>query len=352
MADVDGRDTFNGDLGDQDNICRDFLRNVCHRGMRCKYRHPDGNEAKGPSSQINFIFCHDYQNTECRRPNCKFIHCDRSDEDYYHATGELPTNVAGVMGLNNNDNGNSSQNVVMDKNVPVCMDYFNGVCRRGRRCKYRHISPADYDVEMGGSRGDSFPTYNPGFDSFEGYEPERKRRMFEDFGNGSMAPSRGILPHPQPPPPTDYYSLQEENGFLRRKLDELRKQVADLTATNGFLLEQNAQLRLGKPGSVPPVAQSMNPNPMAGPPTPHSMAQMSQQMPMSGDMAQELAAAPQSIAPIVPVSLSAPVMAPVSLAQAIPAVSLVQSLPQSPLVSYPIMTQSMRSAIPQSNLTR
>jgi len=39
--------------------------------------------------------------------------------------------------------------------------------------------------------------------------------------------------------------LDEENTMLRKKIEELKKQVSDLTATNEFLLDQNAQLRMG-----------------------------------------------------------------------------------------------------------
>ena len=43
---------------------------------------------------------------------------------------------------------------------------------------------------------------------------------------------------------------QEENGMLRQRVLELEKRVNDLTATNEFLLEQNAQLRLNRPGPM------------------------------------------------------------------------------------------------------
>jgi hypothetical protein len=33
--------------------------------------------------------------------------------------------------------------------------------------------------------------------------------------------------------------------MLRKRIEELKKQVSDLTATNEFLLDQNAQLRMG-----------------------------------------------------------------------------------------------------------
>ena len=39
--------------------------------------------------------------------------------------------------------------------------------------------------------------------------------------------------------------IQDENHQLRSKIAELEKRVSDLTATNEFLLDQNAHLRMG-----------------------------------------------------------------------------------------------------------
>jgi hypothetical protein len=39
--------------------------------------------------------------------------------------------------------------------------------------------------------------------------------------------------------------LDEENAILRKRIEELKKKVSDLTATNEFLLDQNAQLQMG-----------------------------------------------------------------------------------------------------------
>jgi regulator of replication initiation timing len=43
---------------------------------------------------------------------------------------------------------------------------------------------------------------------------------------------------------TKLFVIQEENNQLRQRVMELEKKVSDLTATNEFLLDQNAQLRL------------------------------------------------------------------------------------------------------------
>jgi len=53
------------------------------------------------------------------------------------------------------------------------------------------------------------------------------------------------------------FCLQEENCQLKGRICELEKKVSDLLATNEFLLDQNAQLRMGgggqPPGPRPPI---------------------------------------------------------------------------------------------------
>lgn len=31
---------------------------------------------------------------------------------------------------------------------PICKDYLKGECRRGRMCRFRHLTPRQYDIEM------------------------------------------------------------------------------------------------------------------------------------------------------------------------------------------------------------
>ena len=81
-----------------DGVCRDFLRNVCKRGKRCRFKHPDFNEVPDLGVQKNeFIFCHDHQNKECVRSNCRFVHGSKEDEDYYKKSGELPLRLRGKV---------------------------------------------------------------------------------------------------------------------------------------------------------------------------------------------------------------------------------------------------------------
>lgn len=65
-------DALSSSTNSDDDICRDFLRNVCNRGSRCKYKHPMADSKTRPmsvKSTTGLVFCHDYQNSVCSRYN-------------------------------------------------------------------------------------------------------------------------------------------------------------------------------------------------------------------------------------------------------------------------------------------
>lgn len=111
------------------------------------------------------------------------------------------------------------------------------------------------------------------------------------------------------PSSTAIQMLQEENLVLKQRIEALKKQVQDLSTTNEFLLDQNAQLRLGVKTSVQAAQAAPQP-----PPT---------------------ALTVQSIPPG-----QAAIVAPASIAQAV-----VSSMPQQTVVSLP---QAVASMPPQS----
>ncbi|KAL8615590.1 hypothetical protein ACOMHN_016167 [Nucella lapillus] len=289
---------------DQDDICRDYLRNVCRRGKRCKYRHATGEENDfdmGSSSKPEPTFCHDFQNMGCHRPSCKFLHCTREEEEHYHQTSQLPHRMQPHFGPGGNGNSNNSD-------VPLCRDYIKGDCKRGAKCKYRHINN-DYPNcdhaprnDMGGPgrldlarhdmrpdmrpphsadmrRNSCFNSFEENYDKYERYEyiqggpnhggpsegPSLKRRRLDMDGYGGNGYDRyGTGPTSSPRPVSyQYQVLEEENTALRRRVEELKKQVSDLTATNEVLLEQNARLRVSKSTTVStvqiPVTQTLAP---------------------------------------------------------------------------------------------
>ncbi|XP_013781032.1 zinc finger CCCH domain-containing protein 10-like [Limulus polyphemus] len=354
MSDDESRDSRgDGSIkngSDRDDVCRDFLRNVCRRGRRCKYRHPEtNNDSEDTGRKQEIEFCHDFQNKECNRANCKFLHCTRKEEEFYRATGKLPEHIQEALSM-----GRSMP--------PVCKDFLKGFCRRKRRCKFRHVSVDEYNMEMG-RRGELPDRREMGrFEDrfgFDAYEPEPKRRIYDGPFSPMERPLRGdvhhLLPNPMPVQ-HDFRLLEEENLILQRKVEELKKQVSELTATNEFLLDQNAQLRISKQTTMVPVSQIINPHtmtPSAGH-IPQTISQLNSDLAATlppQRIAPELTGhTPHSIASMAHVTLAQQGIAPVSMAGMSQNLcqTISMSAPSTPLVSYPIMTQSMRPVIPHS----
>ncbi|XP_046881109.1 zinc finger CCCH domain-containing protein 10 [Hypomesus transpacificus] len=466
-----------------DGVCRDFLRNVCKRGKRCRFKHPDFNEVPDLGVQKNeFIFCHDHQNKECVRSNCRFVHGSKEDEDYYKKSGELPLRlrgkVAAGLGLSPMDLPHSRGE------VPICRDFLKGECQRGNKCKFRHVKK-DFEFEpsmgvggvmgpgasgmvntgggVGGAGGgacggmsglvgsvgggnmigmgcpslggcrdpvisgvggvgavgmggclsmgpsgqrryDRGPcsVYDPLFESglFEtgplevpvdhtALQLKRRRleglRLSDVSGGGHY--ELGLQATLQPRH-MDYRFLEEENALLRRRVEELKKQVSNLIATNEVLLDQNAQFRsqtkvltlssasappdqslvssvcavssynhsiaqthttlssaglqprpvnqqdMGAPTGAPTASQANSVQPTA--PPPHLNPEIT---PLSAALVQTIA---QGMAPPVsmaPVTVS---VAPVAVSMAQPLAGITMSHATTPMVSYPIASQSMR----------
>ena len=149
---------------------------------------------------------------------------------------------------------------LMKGEVPVCRDFMKGECKRGARCKFRHVPTSpQYDLDLAQKEQiTSTPTQvtltnnntltnintMSKFDAFteelDRYEYEqltvkRRRTDYDSYLDTFTVKTT-----------TDYRLLEEENVLLRRKVDELKKQVHDLAATNEVLLEQNARYRVSK----------------------------------------------------------------------------------------------------------
>lgn len=243
-----------------DNVCRDFLRNVCQRGDRCKFTHPagEGGPPQGRDGtaklQDKMEFCHDFQNGRCHRTTCRFIHCNSEVEREFQSSGYLPPNVRDQIIRK----GVAVDFPAVNGGIPICKDYLKGRCTRDTRCRFRHVNAMEYDMEM-----DSYQTRRRAlpFSGYNHYDDEDM--MYERRGGGP--PKRRCLTDMEGPhelvqaPPNHAFQMvayaggsQDENHQLRAKILELEKRVSDLTATNEFLLDQNAQLRMGgKTGPVP-----------------------------------------------------------------------------------------------------
>lgn len=367
-------DNENDANGNANDICRDFLRNVCKRGKRCKYRHPNTDEAKDLRRTQDYTFCHDYQNNGCRRPNCKFLHCTREEEEFCRQTGQLPVRLqqAAALGVGA---GNSE---LLKGGIPICKDNLKGECHRGATCKFRHVSIAEFEYQLRKAEGRAGPpggnSFRDGFDRFDRFdfdhENPKRRRLDRDFpghGPDGFGSFDRFSPNSRP---LSYQLLEDENTMLRRKVEELKKQVADLTATNEVLLEQNARYRVSKSsilhtlnstGVQPVQAASLNPlNTSLAQQIALNSDLVSQQAlqqrivrEMTGPPAQCSIAAPPTLN-TASLSINPPTIVPVSHPQTDirlqPSVSMqTQSIPQNlaqaqntSLVSYPIVSQSMR----------
>ena len=124
-----------------------------------------------------------------------------------------------------------------------------------------------------------------------GYEPPPMKRRRDEYPR----PGPGLGYGGGEPPShsmADMDMLQQENMLLKSRVEELKKQVQELTTTNNFLLEQNAQLRLSVKGPQP------QPIPMAPQPAPQPAVSM--QPPISIEMPMattSISMAPQQMAP-------------------------------------------------------
>lgn len=197
------------------------------------------------------VFCHDFQNTICTRINCKFVHRSRQDEDYYKVTGELPKLIPEITPKGSH----AATDNFCEGDVPLCKDFLKRECQRGKRCKFLHLS----ESRVQQSRMEEYDI------------PDAKRRHHEDFDQieyglrfgerviASPSPvqcshcksmininpkSHSICVHMNGSNQLDLCVLREENLLLRKKVEDLKKQVGDLLATNDFLLEQNAHFRI------------------------------------------------------------------------------------------------------------
>lgn len=214
------------------------------------------------------VFCHDFQNTICSRINCKFVHGSRQDEDYYKLTGELPKNIPEFFTVK------VTPESVGEGEVPLCKDFLKRECQRGKKCKFLHIAETrvqqnrteDYDIPEAKRRhqenldAGTFQTITSRQVEY-GLRGERLSTSSSTTQcsyckqNSFNTKIHSYCTHTNGSNPLELGVLYEENLLLRKKVEELKKQVSDLMATNEFLLEQNAHFRIqGKFSTATSVA--------------------------------------------------------------------------------------------------
>jgi hypothetical protein len=197
------------------------------------------------------VFCHDFQNTICTRINCKFVHRSRQDEDYYKLTGELPKLISEIT----SKVSHTAMDNFCEGNVPLCKDFLKRECQRGKKCKFLHVSESrvqqsrteEYDIP------DAKRHHHEDFDQTE-YGLRVGERVVASPSSVQCSHCKSMINfHPKTHSMCVHMNgsnqlelcvLHEENLLLRKKVEDLKKQVSDLLATNDFLLEQNAHFRI------------------------------------------------------------------------------------------------------------
>ncbi|CAG9864371.1 unnamed protein product [Phyllotreta striolata] len=274
MSDTSEETLQSDRTGDKDeNLCRDYSRGLCDRKF-CKFKH------ESDAKPLNF--CHDFQNFVCPRPFCKFIHCSAEEVDEYKRTGQMSNQIIAEATRKNQLPGVP----------PICNQFKKGQCRR-TFCKYRHITKEQEEVEIAEFVQntaqkkpnnpivfnnnnnnnlaeaqlvtlESLGVFRRNGVSFDDYKedglPLIKRRFVTqqepeiicDLMDNSAASRPLFKGYFAGNPPSTMLTradarsllLDEENQLLRKEIARLKKQVSDLTATNEFLLDQNAALRV------------------------------------------------------------------------------------------------------------
>jgi hypothetical protein len=130
------------------DTCLDFLRNQCIRGASCQFKHVQKVEAHSERVCLSrSIFCHDYQDGDCVRPNCKMIHTSAQDEQYFLDTGMLSGHLKGEVtsGFSSGGGGTMSNRDLSKLAANVCREFVKNRCDRGDQCKFYH--PPTHELE-------------------------------------------------------------------------------------------------------------------------------------------------------------------------------------------------------------
>ena len=129
------------------DTCLDFLRNQCIRGANCQFKHV--HKIEDHSERVclgRSIFCHDYQEGECMRPNCKMIHTSRQDEQYFLQTGMLPDHLRGGASSSAGATTGVDSSASLTKLASnVCREYVKNMCTRGDQCRFYHPPPHELE---------------------------------------------------------------------------------------------------------------------------------------------------------------------------------------------------------------
>ncbi|XP_055919632.1 zinc finger CCCH domain-containing protein 10-like [Eupeodes corollae] len=216
----------------KNRICRDFVRGICRR-KHCRYPHV--------VSPDLVVFCHDYQNSTCTRVNCKFLHYTIQEQEYYKDHGEFPPEVAEDNQLPCNEYAmygrcRHKDCYMVDK---VQSTPSMRVMDRMDRPPVSSWNHTEYRDVMG-RQGGHINGYGANCDDF----PSMKRPANVDSLENSAAYKRFREDIERIDIVALVRRFEEEHVMLRRRVEANEIKIAELRASNEYLLAQNAQLRL------------------------------------------------------------------------------------------------------------
>lgn len=261
------KNNSSGTTGKNENdVCRDFLNNICNRGEKCRFYHPPNEEGKSAQSGDNYNFCIDFQNKGCFRANCRFIHANNDDVLRYKKTGDVTISLArAIAALTRSDTING---------IPICKEFQHGLCQRGQNgCRYWHINVEEERMNRFGGGDDGYgrsqqrmPLRGGGHGDYDEYDdyypppPASKRAHMGGGGGGyGMQP---IMPHD-----AHYVAeLERHNSELNTELNALKRELQrEKERYDDLLLLLRNSSQQGLAGASAATAVDRIPQPVAAP---------------------------------------------------------------------------------------
>jgi len=249
-------------------LCRDYNKGTCFRGSRCKFAHPKDEDLEGK----RIPFCKDFRYSTCRFRDCLYVHapellekeylstgwvprfvlkhclerfnlciqfmkgkgdCDKSDCKYGHSLLGLDLELKDFDFSSQCNHGMSTEQLA--RQVGLCLEYIKDNCTE-EDCKYKHLSPHDAGV---GNANTSWSLVRER-EGNNGYiRPGRGGGLLDNVEGGFQGQFGGGCGGGD-----DVMMVRRENEMLRMEIMELRKKNEGLQATNQFLLEENANMRM------------------------------------------------------------------------------------------------------------
>jgi len=264
-------------------VCKDFLKGQCERrttgSFRCKFRH-DGDDAP-----LKVPFCKDFVSKEgCHYQEkqgreCSYMHAKKWTVYEYEVTGWLPEDVVKEVAdrfklcfdnlkaacartdgcrfshttcsidLRTSRDKQPRQMVgegfdAIIKKYGLCKDYVTNKCRF-TDCRFKHREPQDLNL---GNPATTWAEVRDREDSLAGQEVPMSsgrrtnlKRQAESWPMGGMSGmDMEVKRMRMEAQGMGGMSGMSEIEMLRMENAQLRQKVLELTATNKFLLEQNA----------------------------------------------------------------------------------------------------------------